>query len=131
MILLDTQVLVWLVIEPERISRAAASAIRRARGSDGIAISAITLWELAMLFARRRIESYGTVETSVATIVESAAVAIKPLTVAIAAMAAQFPEDFPRDSADRIIAATARMEAMNLITRDERIRKSPLLSTTW
>lgn len=131
MILLDTQVLVWLVIEPERLSRAASSAVRRARVSDGIAISAITLWELAMLFARNRIETYGTIETSVATIVESASVAIKPLTIAIAAMATQFPEEFPRDPADRIVAATARIEGLSLITRDERIRESSLLRTIW
>jgi PIN domain nuclease of toxin-antitoxin system len=130
-ILLDTQVLVWLVVDPDRLSRAASSAIRRARLADGIAISAITLWELSMLFSRDRIESYGTVESSVATVVESASVAIKPLTIAIAAMAAQFPENFPRDPADRIIAATARLEGLNLITRDERIRESPLLRTTW
>lgn len=131
MILLDTQVLVWLVIEPERLSRAASSAVRRARVSDGIAISAITLWELAMLFARNRIETYGTIETSVATIVESASVAIKPLTIAIAAMASQFPQEFPRDPADRIVAATARVEGLTLITRDERIRESSLLRTIW
>ncbi len=31
MILLDTHVLVWLVGQPEKLSKAAASAIRRAR----------------------------------------------------------------------------------------------------
>jgi PIN domain nuclease of toxin-antitoxin system len=49
-ILLDTHVLAWLVAQPEKLSRRAASAIRRARASDGLAISDITLWELAFLF---------------------------------------------------------------------------------
>src|SRR5437667_4945013 len=51
-ILLDTHVLAWLVAQPEKLSRRAASAIRRARANDGLAISDITLWELAFLFSR-------------------------------------------------------------------------------
>jgi predicted nucleic acid-binding protein len=49
----------------------------------------------------------------------------------IAALAWQFPDDFPHDPADRLIAATARAEGMTLITRDLRIRQSPLLKTLW
>jgi PIN domain nuclease of toxin-antitoxin system len=49
----------------------------------------------------------------------------------IAALAWQFPEDFSHDPADRLIAATARAEGMKFITRNERIRQSPLLKTLW
>ncbi len=49
MILLDTHVLVWLSTEPAKLSKQASRAIRRASRSGGIAISAITLWELAWL----------------------------------------------------------------------------------
>ena len=49
----------------------------------------------------------------------------------IAALATQFPEDFPRDPADRLIAATARAEGLTLVTRDERIRASALVRTVW
>ncbi|MGA8151268.1 MAG: PIN domain-containing protein [Terriglobales bacterium] len=57
MILLDTHVLIWAAIEPKRLSRAAVSALRRARATDGMAVASITLWETASLFARGRIES--------------------------------------------------------------------------
>lgn len=50
MILLDTHVILWLVLAPERMSRPAAAAIRRARVSEGIAIADISLLELATLF---------------------------------------------------------------------------------
>jgi PIN domain nuclease of toxin-antitoxin system len=43
MILLDTHVVLWLVIAPERLSRVSSSAIRRARTGDGIALAEITL----------------------------------------------------------------------------------------
>ncbi|HUI44172.1 MAG TPA: type II toxin-antitoxin system VapC family toxin [Terriglobia bacterium] len=129
MILLDTHALVWAVAEPRRLSRAAASAIRRARTADGLAIAAITLWELAALVARGRVRAYGTVEASVRLLIEG--VTVKPLTPEIAALAAQFPHDYSSDPADRLIGATARAEGLVLITRDEGIRRSPLLKTVW
>ena len=131
MILLDTHVVVWLVAEPSQLSHAAASAIRRARANQGVALAAISLWELALLFSRGRLRAAGTVETSVRWIAEGAGATIKPLTLEVAALATQFPEDFPHDPVDRLIAATARAEGMTLITRNERIRQSPLLKTLW
>jgi len=130
-ILLDTSVLVWLVVEPGHLSRAAASAIRRARRSDGLGIAAISLWELAMLFARGRLRAYGTLDDSVRLIIESAGVSVRAITPEITALAAQFPEDYPRDPADRLIGATARAEGIGLVTHDERIRRSPLVKTIW
>ena len=129
MILLDTHALVWAVADPRRLSRAAASAIRRARRGDGVAVSAITLWELAALVARGRIRAYGTVEATVRLLLEG--VTIKPLTAEIAALATQFADDYSRDPADRLIGATARAEGLSLVTHDETIRHCPLLKTIW
>ncbi len=129
MILLDTHALVWAVAQSKRLSRAAAAAIRKARAQDGLAIAAISLWELAALVARGRIQAYGTVEASVRLLVEG--VTVKPLTAEIAALATQFPDDYPRDPADRLIGATARAEGLVLVTQDKKIRRSPLLKTTW
>ena len=129
MILLDTHVLVWAVGDTKRLSRAAASEIRRARQGGGLAVSAITLWELGLLMNRGRIQAPGTVESSIRQLLED--VTVRPITPEIAALAAQFPDDFPRDPADRLIGATARAEGLTLITRDENIRRSPLLKTVW
>ena len=129
MILLDTHVLIWAVDDFKRLSRRAVSEIRRARRDGGLAVSAISLWELASLFARGRIQAYGTIEASVRLLIED--VTVKPITSEIAALAAQFPADFPRDPADRLISATARAEGLTLITHNQNIRRSPLLSTVW
>lgn len=129
MIVLDTHVLLWAVADSKKLSRAADAAIRRSRQADGVAISAITLWELASLVARGRIRDYGTVENSVNRLIEG--VTIKSITPEIAALATQFPNDYPHDPADRLIGATARAEGLALVTRDENIRKSPLLKTIW
>lgn len=129
MILLDSHVLIWAVADSKRLSKAAASAIRRARRGDGLAVSAITACEVAWQIASGRIQGYGTVETSLLRFLEG--VTMRPITPEIAALATQFPEDYPRDPADRIIGATARAEGMTLVTRDERIRRSPLIRTVW
>jgi PIN domain nuclease of toxin-antitoxin system len=128
-ILLDTHVLIWAVADSNCLSRRAVSEIRRARRGGGLAVSAISLWELASLFARGRIQAYGTIEASVRLLIED--VTVRPITPEIAALAAQFPDDFPRDPADRLISATARAEGLTLITHDENIRKSPLLNAVW
>ena len=131
MILLDTHALVWLVAEPARLSRAATDAIRRARSSGGLAVASITLWELAMLLVRGHVRGHGTVDASIRQVVDAARVTVREITPVIAALSTQFPDDFPRDPADRLIVATARAEGLTLVTRDERIRASALVRTVW
>src|SRR2546422_10299277 len=53
------------------------------------------------------------------------------ITPEIAALATQFPDEYSRDPADRLIGATARAEGVPLVTRDENIRRSTLLRTIW
>jgi PIN domain nuclease of toxin-antitoxin system len=128
-ILLDTHALVWAVADQKRLSRSAVAAISEAQQEGGLAVSAITLWELASLIARGRIQAYGTVDASVRLLVEG--VTVKAITPEIAALATQFPDEFSHDPADRLIGATARAEGMGLVTRDESIRRSPLIRTIW
>jgi len=129
LILLDTHVLAWAAEDSNRLSRTATSEIRRARRGGGIAISAISLWELSWLLSRGRIQSGGAIETTIRRMIEG--VVILPITLEIAALASQFPKEYPSDPSDRLIGATARAEGLTLVTRDERIRRSPLLRTVW
>ncbi len=129
MILLDTHALAWMASEPKRLSRRAAQAIRAAEREGGLAISAITLWELASLFSKGRIQAFGTVESSIALLIQG--VIVRNITPEIASLATQFPDSYPRDPADRLIGATARAEGIKLVTRDANIAASPLLQTIW
>jgi PIN domain nuclease of toxin-antitoxin system len=129
LILIDTHALVWAVGDSKKLSRAAASAIRRARHSGGLAISAITIWEISSLLTRGRVRAFGTVEASIQIFLED--VAVRPITPEICALGVLFPDDYSRDPADRIIGGTARAEGLTLVTHDERIRRSPLLRTVW
>lgn len=73
----------------------------------------------------------GTPESWLSDLVDRSNVVVKEITPAVAMLAMQWPADFPRDPGDRIIAATARAEGLQLVTGDARIRRSPLVETVW
>jgi len=129
MILVDTHVLVWLELQRSKLSRAAASAISRAHAADGLAISAISLVELAGLIYRGKIRLPGSFESSIQQLIRD--VTVRPITLEIAILTVHFPPDFPSDPADRIIAATARAENLPLVTADQRMLDCPLVKTIW
>ena len=128
-ILLDTQAMIWLSYEPHTLSRTAASAIRRSRRSDGLAISAISLWEFAWLINAGSMEVNGTIEAAVEEV--ASRFLVRPLTPRIAAQASQFGSDYPRDPGDRIIGATALVEGLTLITSNAMIRRCHYINTLW
>ncbi len=89
------------------------------------------MWELAFLIARGTLRTRGTIENTVYNFVTRSGANVKPITAEIAALATQFPDNYPKDPIDRLIGATARAEGIALVTRDEKIRRSPLLKTIW
>lgn len=131
MILLDTHVVFWLATRPERLSRGAHKAIAAAERSSGAAISSISLWELAVLIDGGRLRVDGSIERFLLRLSARPGLAVLEITAEIAALSTHFPADFPRDPADRIIAATARAHGLPLVTKDQALQDSPLLQTIW
>src|SRR5205807_1630309 len=113
------------------LSKPAARVIARAEASDGVAIASITLWEIALLIDRREVVVPSSAEEFLSALCERPGLTVLELNPQVAALSTQFPPDFPKDPADRIIAATARAYDLQLITRDQRLQDSPLLRTVW
>jgi PIN domain nuclease of toxin-antitoxin system len=130
MILVDTHVVLWLALEPAKISRKATAVIEETRHSgEGLAISDMTLLEIAVIESKHRIQLSASLETFL-TEVESRFVVL-PITGRVCVRARGLPVAYPKDPADRIIGATALVEGISLVTADEDIRKSKALRTIW
>jgi PIN domain nuclease of toxin-antitoxin system len=129
-ILVDTHVVVWLAGDESKLSKKARAAITDARQrGEGLAICDITLLELSRLANKGRIRLAISVESFLAE-VESRFVVL-PITARACMGSLGLPAAFPKDPADRIIAATALVEGMSLLTADRAIRRSGALSTIW
>jgi PIN domain nuclease of toxin-antitoxin system len=115
--------------DPKRLSKKARAAISEAREETGIAVASITLWELAWLAENRRIMVSGSVESFVRDTVSR--VMVIPMNPEIVAFAVRLPEGYPKDPADRLIASTAIVDGIPLVTADERIRQSGVAQTIW
>jgi PIN domain nuclease of toxin-antitoxin system len=129
-IVLDTHTVLWLTALPDKLSPRALEAIEKARrDQEGLAISSVSLYELARGVFRNRMRVHGELGAFLELIEEY--VAVIPLTSAIAAQAARFPDNFPRDPFDRMIAATALVHGASLVTADGPIRSSGAVRTIW
>lgn len=129
MILLDTHIVIWLAFEPNKLSKRAREAIGAARRDGGLAIAAITLLELAWLAEKGRIETTLSVESFVRQ--SASKMTVLPITPEIAARAVSFPDSYPKDPQDRLIGATALAEGIQLVTRDQQIRRSGIIPIIW
>ena len=130
MILVDTHVVVWLAFDQKQLSKKARAAIDAARNNgDGLAISDITLLELAVLASKGRIHLGISLESFLQEV--EARFVILPITGRACARAITLPTAYPKDPADRIIGATALVEGLSLITADREIHRSKVVATIW
>ena len=130
LILLDTHIVLWLAFDAARLSKKTKTTIEEARQSgEGVAISDITLLELAMLARKKRI-LLGLSLGSFLSEVERRFVVL-PMNGHICVRTFSLPSTYPKDPADRVIAATALVQGLPLITSDREILRSHAVPTIW
>jgi PIN domain nuclease of toxin-antitoxin system len=129
-ILLDTHVVLWLFLAPEKLSFPAREAILHARiEGEKIGCSPVSIYEIAYAATRKRLHLHTTVEAFIAAVL--ARIDLVPLTPGIAVCAGGLTDPFHGDPLDRIIAATAITEKCALVTADNQIRVSKICEVIW
>lgn len=127
MILFDTHALVFDALAPHLLGSEGARAIGESYRSGDLACADITLWEIAMLIDKRRLEVDASIEEFLTAIIAARRLNVLPVIAALSA-ARNVPEG---DPADRLIAATAISHGATLITKDRRLIGLPDLPTLW
>jgi PIN domain nuclease of toxin-antitoxin system len=126
-LLLDTHVVVRWLATPKKLSRDQSRILREsARRGEPVAISAITLLEIATLFVEGRVVSKIRASDLLRDLESDHVFQIMPLTIDIAREVAALGRSL-HDPADRAIVATARVRGLRLVTSDQRIIESNLV----
>ena len=129
MLVLDTCVLVFDALEPERLTREGRTLIADAERAGDLACCDISLWEIAMLVAHGRLDPGMPVRDFLRCLTTARRLDVLPVTVEIAARSVELPLD--GDPADRLVAATTVVHRGRLLTSDRRLRESPAVPTVW
>jgi PIN domain nuclease of toxin-antitoxin system len=130
-ILLDTHVWVWWVSGIESLSKKANRIIREALRKNAIYISSISVWEVAQLVERGRLELTMELNDWISRSESLPFIHFIPVDNKIAIKSVQLPGALHPDPADRIIIATALNHGFPLITRDDKIIRYRYVSTIW
>jgi len=120
-IVLDTHVLLWALLKSEELSEDAKQQINLAQENSQLLLSSISLWEIAMLKFKKRINIYEPIKDFLESIANINGLFIKDISPEIAAESIYLMDDFHGDPADRIIVATAKCYGATLFTRDQKI----------
>jgi len=130
-IVLDTHAWVWWVSGSRSLTRPVRTALRANRETGTIRISSISVWEVAQLVVRGRLELTMDVDDWIARSESLPFVEFVPVDNRIAVRSTRLPGEFHSDPADRIIVATALTLGATLVTRDEKLRRYPDVETLW
>jgi len=120
----DTHALIWGMEADPRLSSKAETIA----GNQGNAISCISLWEIACLRHLGRLRFSIPIEQWLETAAER--LQVLPITPAIAAAAYDLGP-FHGDPADRIIAGTALVYGLPIVTVDKKLHECPKLECVW
>jgi PIN domain nuclease of toxin-antitoxin system len=121
-LLLDTHVWIWLAQgESGRIKAAVVRAIEDAGARNALRISLISVWEIALLESKGRLQLPLPVSEWVRRALDRPDFELVELTPEIAIESCALPGAFHPDPADRFLVATARLTNAVIVTRDGRI----------
>ncbi len=121
-LLLDTHIWLWMINGDATLSSQSRKLIDAASENQILFVSAISIWEIAMLESKGKIILESSCHTWIKTALSLPGIELISLTPDIAIESCNLPGQFHGDPADRILAATAKIENLHLVTRDKKLQ---------
>ncbi len=131
MLILDTCALVFDSLDPARLSKKAVAAIAKADEAGTLACCDISLWEIAMLVSKGRLNPGTDPQKYIQLVLTAKNIKALPITPEIAVKSAQAGFCPHGDPADRIIAASAFLSKAKLVTSDRKLATVTGLDIVW
>lgn len=123
---LDSQMWIWFHQGNPRLPVSVASEIRRL--GESVALSVVTLWEVALAIEKGRVASPFAPDITIRRWLSQVPMTVVPLDMEIALLSRTLAFAH-EDPADRFIAATAHRLGVPLATSDARLIALPWLKT--
>jgi len=117
--LIDTHIFLWFQLGDSKLTNHNKNRILEAHQQTRLYLSAISIWEIAMLQKQSRIALHQSIDTWIQQATQG--LQIVDINTAIALESVALPNCTHKDPADRLIIATARVLNLSLITQDEKI----------
>lgn len=124
--LLDTHIWLWWLLGDPRLSPAEVAFLDQLPAYNRPRLCDISLWEIALLLDRGRLELDCPLRDFLKTAASPATVQLQSISADVVAEMNALPESFHRDPADRLIVATARSQQLRLASHDSLIVNSGL-----
>ncbi|MBU2523792.1 type II toxin-antitoxin system VapC family toxin [Patescibacteria group bacterium] len=122
MIIIDTHIWLWFLKADKRLGNSEiVDFLKKEQKKSGLRMASISLWEISMLAAKKRIVSDKNLKTWINDALKLTNIKLINLNTDIAVDTYKLPGKFHGDPADRIIVATARHLNAKLVTADKKI----------
>lgn len=129
MILLDTHALLWWALDPDQLSARAGEVVAEMERRGGFA-SSISIWELGVKVQRGKLDLGTDIEDFTRRVQKSGIVELLPVDTATWVRSLALAWDH-RDPADRVIVATALLQGVPVLSKDETMHAFDGVHTIW
>jgi len=128
--LLDTNAWIWALDAPEKLPKKVRSLLHDADNLP-FALAAISPWEVVKKESKGLLQLSVPIRQWVEHATQAPFIELVPLSLDISLESSHLPGGFHKDPADQIIAATARVYDLVLISADRRLLDYAHVKTLW
>lgn len=128
MIVVDTHVVFWMLVDPDRLSDRAGTAIANA---DSVGVAGISWYELAWLFDAGRLQANPDPRSWLKDAASEVTTLAASWEIGYRAASLSQKTSFPKDPADRLIYSTAIGYGADLVTKDTSLRAFDAATCIW